>query len=285
MKKDDFISSAEMLALSKMDPVSKRSDNTQIILMYERLSSGRKVIEKVFDELMDAVIDDNCLDMKICTHLKEFEKIQKNIQNTLTGMKTAKEQSDLDRDALDKIEQDVKSLNQLSEMLNHRMRERTALTERFAEAVKSVGGLSQDPFYVYDNAIFRNKLQSAVTCHKEWMKTMRKMIETKGQIPEQLNEHLCGFGLCYDSLHPKNTAVSSEWENLGRIHENLHDKAKRALEFMKNGDKEKSRTLYLDMRDLSDELLRICEGLQKTVKLLEKKKESVFLNIDMKNDR
>lgn len=357
MKREDVVSTAEMFALSKMDPVSKRSDNTQIILMYERLSAGRKSMEKVFDQMLENVLEESSLNLKLAADLKELDKIQHSLHDAVTSliqsneetrnyheqivkaqyetrellllMETelaeyqtqCKEQLPQEQDVLNrlerfstdisrtiannrqlysiytelmehlrtgkaqmyKLEQGSDAITQITEHVKVVKDAYVGQTRQLASVSAVVGSLSQDPFYMMDNAMFRNKMLSAVTCHKEWMKRMRKMVDTKGQILEQLDEHLCGFGIIYDSIHPKNAVVYKAWNQLGTLHSKLHHTAREALSAMQVGQKEKAKMLFLDMKDISDEMISLCDGMQKAVKGLDKKKESVFLTSEIRN--
>lgn len=357
MRRDDFISTAELVALGKMDPISKRSDNTQIILMYERLSAGRKMIEHVFDQLLDRTIEDAGLNLKIASSLKELDKIQSSLHNAVSSivksndetknyhdqivkaqyqtrdllvilekeMSDFKEQCDAklpdesdmnskleelsnglkrtiannrqlysiytelmdylrtEKSQIYKLEQSVDNLTVINDAIRKTTENHREQTKQLSKLSSDLGSLSQDPFYMMDNALFRNKLLSAVVCHKEWMKTMRKMIDTKGQVLEQMNEHLCGFGISYDSMHPKNAVVTEDWTRLGELHSSLHKMAESAYDAMMSGEKEKSKMMFLDMKDISDEILSCCDSLQKAVKALDKKKESVYLTSDNRN--
>lgn len=91
MERKDSTSIADVYALSKMDPLAKRAENTQVILMYERLSAGKKTIGEVFDKMVGNTVELGTLDMRLTNCTQSIFQELNGTRQLLTDMQEQQE--------------------------------------------------------------------------------------------------------------------------------------------------------------------------------------------------
>lgn len=91
MERKDTVVNADMYALSKMNPLAKKAENTQVILMYERLSAGKKTIGEVFDKMVGNTVEMGSLDMRMSGCVQSLFHELNGSKQLLTDMEQQQE--------------------------------------------------------------------------------------------------------------------------------------------------------------------------------------------------
>lgn len=131
-----------------------------------------------------------------------------------------------------------------------------------------------------DNAIsneeFHLALDKAQTAHKNWMATLKKIVDCKSMIPLQTVSTKCAFGHFYYALPVTNPILIEDWNKIAPIHKELHSLGGSVLEAVKNGDMAKAASLYSKAEALSSEIFVLLAALDKKVEELTAKGQKIF---------
>lgn len=145
MDRRDSMNSADVYALSKMEPLAKKSSNAQVVLMYERLNAGKKILGEVFDKMIVNTIDGGALDMRLLNCVQNMSDEMNETKIILTEMQQQKEKisvledevrisQGLFREALREVQKDNKNIKKLcNSALQKKGKDRVEDIEPFME--------------------------------------------------------------------------------------------------------------------------------------------------------
>lgn len=135
-------------------------------------------------------------------------------------------------------------------------------------SVKRMGNMARDAFYMLDNQIILNCLNSAITAHQNWLHTLKNMAQTGKAEVLQTDRTKCGFGRFYYTFKPVNPAVTGIWSALEDKHKTLHSYGTEMLSSVREGHTEalqqiwkKAETCSRDLLSDFHKLIQIIESL------------------------
>lgn len=143
MERKDAVSNADMYALSRMNPLAKKAENTQIILMYERLLAGKKTIGEVFHETVENTVEMCSLDVRMsgymqsmCRELNASRTLLTDMQQQQEHIRKLEEQVRLSqnffREALEEVRKENKIIRRLcNEFIQNDREENSADMESY----------------------------------------------------------------------------------------------------------------------------------------------------------
>jgi methyl-accepting chemotaxis protein len=140
------------------------------------------------------------------------------------------------------------------------------LEERMSTSTKLVGELNQDVFYMLDNKCFIGAMKSAVSAHRTWLATLKKIIDTQELVPIQSDSRKCGFGHFYYTITPQRPDILSIWKTVERPHKDLHALAEEARTAVNSRKFYALPAIYNKATDIStnlinrfNEMMSLCE--------------------------
>lgn len=150
---------------------------------------------------------------------------------------------------------DAEMLTQVNSALNSAIQPMDSVETGLDNAVKLIGAMSQDPFYMMENSAFMSQIQKAVDAHTKWLENLHSMIESRAVLPIQLDETKCGFGHFYHSVHPVNEEVLVIWNALREKHSNFHGYGKSVVDALFAQDYDKAESIYAEAENYSKGLM------------------------------
>lgn len=144
-------------------------------------------------------------------------------------------------------------------------------------AMKILGSMNQDPFYMMDNEVFTGLIQRAIEAHTAWLESLHNMVVNHTVIPLQFDDTKCGFGHFYFSTHPQHPAVVPLWEGLQAKHRQFHGYGKSAVNALWDENYEEALRIYNEAEQFSKELMRDFESILSVVAQLSQSGQKVFM--------
>lgn len=80
-------------------------------------------------------------------------------------------------------------------------------------------------------------MESAITTHIDWVKTLKTMADKMEIQPLQVDGHKCGLGHFYESVTPKDEDIKKVWDKIDSVHLELHQIGHVVINKIKFGDK------------------------------------------------
>ncbi len=136
------------------------------------------------------------------------------------------------------------------------------------DVVKQMGGMSEDDFYHLENMEFAQYLKSAISSHRIWLNSLRRMVDEETILPIQLDSARCGFGHFYYAMKPRIPEAKPIWEGLGPKHQRFHQYGSEVIDALMEENYERAKQLYREAESYShnlisdlEQMLRIANGM------------------------
>ena len=144
------------------------------------------------------------------------------------------------------------------------------IEKHLEESTQIMGAMVQDAFYMLDNRVLLNCLNSAVDAHHNWLNTLAEMAQTGTLKVLQTDCTKCGLGHFYYAFKPVNPQITEIWNGLEAKHKNFHAYGKEMIRAIKAGDGADLQQIYKKAEACSKDLnadfqsiIRIIESLSK----------------------
>jgi Chemoreceptor zinc-binding domain len=176
-----------------------------------------------------------------------------------------------DTGAINKIAQDFATISTRNEELS------AALEEMKVKQLAGEGGeLAADPVLRLSNDDLIAAVDAAVAAHAKWMADLCSMVETMTVRPLQLDDHRCGFGHFYHSVHPRAAAAKEIWKSVGENHSALHTGGGAVIQAVKEGNRHVAEAGFRQEEALSKRIVSTLGELRLLAETMKTKNESIL---------
>lgn len=134
------------------------------------------------------------------------------------------------------------------------------------ESTKIMGNMAHDAFYMLDNQIILNGLNSAVDAHQKWLNTLKNIAQTGELKPLQTDYTRCGLGHFYYAFRPINAKVIDIWNGLEEKHKTFHSYGTQMIAAVRSGRLDELQQIYEKAENYSKELI---SDIQKLVQIID----------------
>lgn len=207
---------------------------------------------------------------------EEISVIAANSEEISSAFEEVNETIRLCGDHVEKIKGSSEVLSTSRSDLRNIINPLSNMEEELHNAATLIGKVVQDPYYRVNNTLFIETVENAIVAHKNWLLTLKEIIDNKKVVPLQVNEHKCAFGHFYYSISPINKEVLNIWESVEDKHKKFHSCGKSVIKAINNNDLKLANSIYSDAQKLSLELIKDFTVIIDKVNKLDKKNISVF---------
>ena len=150
------------------------------------------------------------------------------------------------------------------------------IEKQLAESAGIMGKMSQDAFYMLDNQILLQCIESAADAHHSWLETLKEIACSGQPKPLQTDCAKCGFGHFYDTFQPVHPKVADIWNGLEEKHKTFHAYGAEMIDAIRGGRTDGLEQIYRKAEECSKDLNRDFERLIQAIELLSKEHIRVF---------
>ncbi len=118
------------------------------------------------------------------------------------------------------------------------------IEKQLDESTKIMGNMAADAFYMLDNQVVLNCLNSAINAHHNWLDTLKNIARTGKLMALQTDYTKCGLGHFYYAFKPLNSKVAEIWNGLGEKHKRFHSYGTEMISAVRAGRKEELQKIY-----------------------------------------
>lgn len=211
----------------------------------------------------------NNITESITTIAATSEEISSSVNEVEAQMNNLDEEIDI-------LTKESKRLANVSEGLTDVIRPLFEVEDILQNVGDVISDISQDEFYKIDNSVFEESVESAIEAHKNWIASLKNMIDLNEILPLETNEHKCGFGHFYYSVRPKAAEIIPVWNSIGEKHAELHKSGEQIINALKTGDSYKAKELLEKAEQVSGELFADLKKVEEISKELSEKTISIF---------
>jgi len=184
---------------------------------------------------------------------------------------------------IDSCVEQVTSINDLAEHFEKVRASLAELENDFGNVDKGarknaedIGGMDEYPEFKLENDDFTQILNSAVSAHANWVKTVENMIADMQVRPLQTDSHKCGFGHYYYILKPRNPEVLEIWKKIEGVHTALHNSGIDVIRHVKENDPKAATRVLEQIKEYSGKITADLNGILKIVQRLSMDRISAF---------
>ena len=174
------------------------------------------------------------------------------------------------------LNEDADSLTVSSHSIAELVEPSKAIEKHLEESAKIMGAMAQDAFYMLDNQIVINCLNSAIDAHKNWLNTLKDMAQTEKMRVLQTDYTKCGLGRFYYAFKPLNPNVTGIWNGLEEKHKLFHTYGTEMISAINSGHFGELRQIYEKAEACSGELISDFQALIRIVEDLTKEHVRIF---------
>lgn len=135
------------------------------------------------------------------------------------------------------------------------------LENEMSDTAKLGGEIEKFHSYKMEERQFKDVVANAISAHKGWVETVKKMVDTMEVIPLQTDGTKCGFGHFYSSVKIFNPEVINIWKEIDSDHLSLHKSGHKVIEAIKNSNKTSALSHFKDIEILSKNVINKLEQI------------------------
>ncbi len=151
-----------------------------------------------------------------------------------------------------------------------------AIEKELDDSVKIMGSMAADTFYMPDNRIVLDWLDTVVHVHQNWLNTLKSMAQTGKTDILQTDSTKCGLGRFYYAFKPVNPQVLEVWNRIDAKHKAFHSYGANMLSAIQNDHTEELQPIYERAESCSKELVSDLHTLIRIIESLTKAQIRIF---------
>lgn len=269
------------------------------------LAEETKTLTKRMGTFVDAIQDASHKSSgSVDTTVAELEQINENIQNVWKITEN-------NRKSMDHINDSVSSLAAVSEEISSSMHEldnqmqyvssecqclhdnteslkisshsiaelvepSKIIEQHLEDSTKIIGSMAQDTFYMLDNHVILNCLNSAIDAHRNWLKTLHDMAQSGSLKILQTDCTKCGLGHFYYAFKPVHPQIADIWNKLEGKHKTFHSYGTEMIAAIRSGHSEDLQRIYETAKACSEDLISDFEKMIHIIQTLSKDNIRIF---------
>lgn len=174
------------------------------------------------------------------------------------------------------LKEDTNMLSVSSQSIAELVEPSKTIEKHLEESAQIMGVMTQDTFYMLDNQVVVNCLNSAIDAHKNWIGTLKNIAEAGELKVLQTDSTKCGLGRFYYTFKPVNEKVLGMWNVIGDKHKMLHSYGAEMISAVRNGHTEELQQIYDKAEACSSKLIEDFHSLIRVIDALTEQNIRVF---------
>lgn len=174
------------------------------------------------------------------------------------------------------LKENADSLASASHSIGELVEPAKTIETQLDESTKIMGTMARDAFYMLDNQIVLNCLNSAIGAHKDWLGTLKSIARSGKLRVLQTDCTKCGLGHFYYAFHPINPRITGLWEGLGSKHKDFHAYGTEMISAVCAGRTEELMEIYGQAESCSKELISDFQRLIQEIQSLSAEHVRIF---------
>ncbi len=149
-----------------------------------------------------------------------------------------------------------------------------AIEDTLDGAVKQICQMGKDVFYRIENKTFCAQVENAIGAHKNWLSTMKEMVDAQEIRPLETNDMKCGFGHFYYAMTPQNDEVKRMWDGIAAKHKKFHGYGSQVVKAIFNENYSEAQKVCSEAESYSVELISDLRQISDLVARLDREQKT-----------
>lgn len=159
------------------------------------------------------------------------------------------------RQQCEQLKENAGEMRDISEELQKSIAPVVEIEKELDGATKILGKMADDRFFRLECAEFAKYIDKAITAHRNWLGSLKTMVEEHMVLPLQLDSSKCGFGHFYYAMEPNLPELRPIWDPLAEKHKKFHEYGADVIKALMNEDYAKAEQFYREAEEYSEKLL------------------------------
>ncbi len=175
-----------------------------------------------------------------------------------------------------KLKENTDSLTISSKAITELVEPAKKIEQSLDKSTKIMGEMARDAFYMLDNQVILNCLNSAINTHKAWLNTLKDMAQTGKLKVLQTDCTKCGLGHFYYAFKPLNSKVTEVWNGLDSKHKAFHLYGTEMISAIQSNRTKELQKIYDKAEACSKDLLSDFQTLIRIIESLTREHIRIF---------
>lgn len=150
------------------------------------------------------------------------------------------------------------------------------IEKHLEESTKIMGAMVQDAFYMLDNHVLLNCMNSAIDAHRSWLNTLHEMEQSGTLKVLQTDCTKCGLGHFYYTFKPANPQIVNIWKGLEEKHKTFHSYGTEMIVAIQSGGSQNLQQIYENAKICSEDLISDFQTIIRIIETLSKENIRIF---------
>ena len=166
------------------------------------------------------------------------------------------------KDQCSELDKDMTELKKFSSHIKDAIKPVENIEKTLSDATKVMGKMTDDAFFRMEYAEFAKYMDKAENAHKNWLATLKRMVDEQSLLPLQIDSSKCGFGHFYYSMTPKTPEIRAIWSTVEAKHKKFHEYGSEVKKSIMNEEYVAAKQKYTEAENYSKELLADFEKMK-----------------------
>lgn len=190
-----------------------------------------------------------------------------NINDSVSSMAAVSEEiSSSMAQMQNQLQESADFMNKVGEDLRQATKPVVDIEKTLDDTVKQMGGMTRDAFFHLEGPEFAQYMTTAISSHRTWLSSLKKIVYTRTVMPLQLDSSKCGFGHFYYAMTPDIPGIQHLWEGLGPKHQKFHKYGDSVIRAINNGKATEAEQIYREAETYSRGLISDMERILQIAK-------------------
>ncbi|RCX16650.1 methyl-accepting chemotaxis sensory transducer [Anaerobacterium chartisolvens] len=204
------------------------------------------------------------------------------INDSIVGIRTS---ADEINQAMDSSSRDAEELSRMTQVIHQDALTSSEYARQIARVDDVLSAIVRDFMQALScgknsmtNQEFLDNIVKAEKSHREWMATLKRIVDEKRVYPLQINGSKCAFGHFYHAVRVKHPSIAQNWSAIDKVHRELHEAGEMAIKAVKDKQQERAKEYFNAAHKLSTEIFGYLEAVAAEVAAKNKEGTNLFSN-------
>lgn len=221
------------------------------------------ILNKDYDEVTESFTRSGEMTEEIASRIENvsafMEELMASTQEISSSMEVVLANSSRLSDFSDVLEGYAKTSNNMHNRIN-------SVEKEYFKIASNLSHIVEKSHLKMENDEFIEHIESAIGAHKNWVRILKDIVETKTIKVLQADGAKCAFGFFYDNTRPKNKKLKDIWDSIDAPHKKLHSIGGNILKEISSNNYSRIDSECADVERISHEVLDVLAQIINVVK-------------------
>ncbi len=194
------------------------------------------------------------------------------IQNVNTTMSRVRASTDEINVAVQTSGADAEKLMNMTQMIFNDSTKSTELANNITAIDDTLSDITKNLFASLNGSVhnisnddLKANISKARIAHRNWVSTLKTIVDEGKVYPLQTNSTKCAFGHFYHAIKIEHPSIKEDWDAIDDIHNKFHECGHKVISSIKNSKKSEAFNYYVEAENLSKNIFELLDKIEKKV--------------------